>query len=74
MTRRFHVCNGDADGLCAVQQWRCRASGGVDLDVAAELILARNRTHCRPPLPDAEVTRVVESIGHLHEADAGPPG
>lgn len=22
MTRRFHVCNGDADGLCAVQQWR----------------------------------------------------
>lgn len=20
--RRFHVCNGDADGLCAVQQWR----------------------------------------------------
>lgn len=22
LTRRFHVCNGDADGLCAVQQWR----------------------------------------------------
>ena len=22
MTRRFDVCNGDADGLCAVRQWR----------------------------------------------------
>lgn len=47
---------------------------GVDLDVAAELILAWNRTHCRPPLPDAEVMRVVQSIGRLHEADARPPG
>lgn len=42
---------------------------GVDLDVAAELMLAWNRTHCRPPLPDAEVMRVVASIGRLHEAD-----
>lgn len=43
---------------------------GVDLDVVAELMLAWNRTHCRPPLADAEVLRVVESIARLHERNA----
>jgi hypothetical protein len=43
---------------------------GVDVDVAAELVLAWNRTHCRPPLPDGEVVRVVESIARLHEREA----
>jgi hypothetical protein len=39
---------------------------GVDLDVVLELMLAWNRSHCRPPLPDAEVARVVRSIERLH--------
>ena len=40
---------------------------GVDLDVVLELMLAWNRTHCRPPLPDEEVAQVVQSIAHTHE-------
>lgn len=44
---------------------------GVDADVVAELLLAWNRSHCRPPLPDAEVMRVVESIARLHEREGG---
>jgi hypothetical protein len=40
---------------------------GVDLDVVLELMLAWNRTHCRPPLPDDEVVQVVRSIAQLHE-------
>jgi len=44
---------------------------GVDGDVVCELLLAWNRSHCRPPLADAEVVRVVESIARLHERDAG---
>jgi hypothetical protein len=44
---------------------------GVDAEVACELMLAWNRSHCRPPLPDAEVVRVVESIARLHEHEAG---
>jgi hypothetical protein len=44
---------------------------GVDADVVCELLLAWNRSHCRPPLADAEVVRVVESIARLHERDAG---
>ncbi len=43
---------------------------GVDLDVTLELLLAWNRTHCRPPLPDEEVVSVVQSIGRLHEREA----
>jgi hypothetical protein len=40
---------------------------GVDPDVALELLLAWNRLRCRPPLPDDEVARVVQSIARLHE-------
>lgn len=39
---------------------------GVDREVVLELMLAWNRDRCRPPLPDEEVTRVVESINQLH--------
>jgi hypothetical protein len=46
-------------------------SRGVDSNVVAELMLAWNRSHCRPPLPDAEVLRVVESIERMHERDGG---
>ncbi|MFO1272237.1 MAG: bifunctional DNA primase/polymerase [Rubrivivax sp.] len=38
----------------------------VDPEVVLELLLAWNRSHCRPPLPDAEVARTVESIAHRH--------
>lgn len=44
---------------------------GVDLEVALELMLAWNRTHCRPPLHDDEVVQVVHSIARLHERDGG---
>ena len=43
---------------------------GVDLDVVLELMLAWNRTHCRPPLPDDEVVQVVQSIARSHERGA----
>ncbi len=43
---------------------------GVDVDVVLELMLAWNRTHCRPPLADDEVAQVVQSIARLHERDA----
>lgn len=39
---------------------------GVDPDVALELLLGWNRLRCRPPLPDDEVARVVQSIARLH--------
>ena len=38
---------------------------GVDPEVALELLLAWNRARCRPPLPDAEVAAVVESVARL---------
>jgi len=41
---------------------------GVDPQVALELLLAWNRTRCRPPLDDTEVARVVQSITRLHDA------
>ena len=46
---------------------------GVDPEVALELLLGWNRLRCRPPLPDDEVARVVQSIARLHERerDAG---
>ncbi|MFS2164161.1 MULTISPECIES: hypothetical protein [unclassified Variovorax] len=31
MVRRFDVCNGDADGLCAVVQWRLHEPGPAEL-------------------------------------------
>jgi hypothetical protein len=40
---------------------------GVDPDVALELLLAWNRMRCRPPLDDAEVAEVLQSITRLHE-------
>lgn len=39
----------------------------VDPEVVLELLLAWNRTHCRPPLPDEELLRTVQSIARLHE-------
>jgi len=39
---------------------------GVDPEVALELLAAWNNRRCRPPLPDDEVIRVVESITRLH--------
>jgi hypothetical protein len=39
---------------------------GVDPEVVLELMLSWNRLRCRPPLPDAEVARTVESISRLH--------
>lgn len=45
---------------------------GVDPDVALELLLAWNRTRCRPPLADEEVARVVQSIARLHDRERRP--
>jgi hypothetical protein len=49
---------------------------GVDPKVALELLLAWNRVRCRPPLPDEEAVRVVESITRLmrRKSGGGPPG
>jgi hypothetical protein len=44
---------------------------GVDADVVCELMLAWNRSHCRPSLADAEVVRVVDSIARLHGTEGG---
>ena len=41
----------------------------VDPEVVLELLLAWNRARCRPPLEDAEVAGVVESIARLHRAE-----
>jgi len=46
---------------------------GVDLDAVIELMLAWNRTHCRPPLPDDEVVQVVQSIARVHERESSEP-
>lgn len=42
---------------------------GVDPAVVLELMLGWNRLRCRPPLPDDEVARTVESIVRMHERD-----
>lgn len=44
---------------------------GIDPAVARELMLCWNRGHCRPPLPDAEVERTVESIVRTHLRQRG---
>lgn len=44
---------------------------GVDPEVALELLLCWNRVRCRPPLPDDEVARTVESILRTHARQAG---
>jgi hypothetical protein len=41
----------------------------VDPEVVMELLLAWNHVRCRPPLEDAEVERVVESIARLHREE-----
>jgi hypothetical protein len=41
----------------------------VDPEVTRELLLAWNRVRCRPPLDDAEVVAVVNSIARLHQRD-----
>lgn len=60
--------NNTVASLCGYLMHR-----GVDTAVVAELMLAWNRDHCRPPLPDAEVIQVVESIARLHDGEDGAP-
>jgi len=43
----------------------------VDPEVVLELLLAWNRARCAPPLDDAEVAGVVDSIARLHFAGPG---
>lgn len=40
---------------------------GVDATVVLDLLLCWNATRCRPPLPEDEVARTVESILRLHQ-------
>jgi hypothetical protein len=47
---------------------------GVCADVVCELMLAWNRKHCRPPLADAEVVRVVDRLAPLHARQPGAAG
>jgi len=47
---------------------------GVDPEVVLELMLAWNRIRCRPPLPDDEVTQVVQSITRLHRRERDTQG
>ena len=42
---------------------------GLDPQAVLELLLCWNRVRCRPPLPDDEVVRVVESITRLHRRE-----
>ena len=42
---------------------------GVDPFVALDLLLCWNATRCRPPLPEHEVVRTIESIARLHLRD-----
>jgi hypothetical protein len=37
--------------------------------VVLELLLAWNHVRCRPPLGDAEVAQVVNSIARLHQRE-----
>ena len=43
----------------------------VDPEVVLELLLAWNRARCTPPLADAEVAGVVDSIARLHAREDG---
>lgn len=42
---------------------------GLDPQAVLELLLCWNRVRCRPPLPEDEVVRVVESITRLHRRE-----
>lgn len=44
---------------------------GVDAEVVLELLLCWNWIRCRPPLPDDEVARTVESIRRIHFRERG---
>lgn len=44
---------------------------GVDPYVVLELLLAWNRSRCRPPLDNGEVAQTVASITKLHEQERG---
>ena len=44
---------------------------GVDPEVVLELLVCWNRMRCRPPLPDEEVARTVESIRRTHQRHQG---
>jgi hypothetical protein len=44
----------------------------VDPDVVMELMLAWNRTRCRPPLNDEEVIETVRSIERTHARETAP--
>lgn len=46
---------------------------GVDADVIMELLLCWNHLRCRPPLPDGEVVRTVESITRMHGRHSEEP-
>lgn len=41
-------------------------SRGIPYPVALDLLLAWNRTRCRPPLPDRQVEKVARSISRYH--------
>lgn len=47
---------------------------GIDPVVALDLLLSWNAARCRPPLPENEVAKVVESITRLHEHRADREG
>jgi hypothetical protein len=48
---------------------------GVDPIVVLDLLLCWNGCRCRPPLPEDELARIVESIVRLHQRNApGAPG
>lgn len=53
--------------LCGHPLWR-----GVVGDVIAELMLAWSRSHCRPPLSEAAVLPVFDSVERRYERDGGP--
>jgi hypothetical protein len=42
---------------------------GVDPHVALELLLAWNRSRCRPPLDDSEVVQIAKEIARLYDVD-----
>jgi len=44
---------------------------GVDPEIVLDLMLTWNQARCRPPLPDDEVSRVVQSIARLHATRGG---
>jgi hypothetical protein len=56
--------NNTLASLCGHLLWH-----GIDPAVAMELLLCWNAVRCRPPLPEGEVLRTVESITRLHEQD-----